>query len=549
MGIKQLSKLLKKVAAPTLADWHSADEYNGATVAIDASPCMYQCLTVMADMPGQEGDTSHIIGIFKRTVRLLELGIKPIFVFDGEAPDMKKVGEISRRDRMRAKSRELLQDAEAAGDSAAVRRHAMRLVKVTQRHNDEALELLRLMGVPAIQAPSEAECVCSALASSGRADFVATEDLDALVFGAPKVLRFLHQATTRPYSKSIQELSLESVLSAFGFTRPEFIDLCILCGCDYLETIPQVGIHRAHQLITKHRSIEAILQQLDPAKHVVPEGWGYQAVRDWFQAPNVGDLEPVRLQPWPPDVNALRDLLVIRHGLGDFVVDEYIKRLVVVNGMNHRDPATPEKSLRRALFSNSLSTSQVNSTKDSDVGTVEALPGDVSTVFQERSSQLGGIADRSRRRTSRRGSAPSLEVKSNGVAAAAISAELARSGQSTLASCFARASTKRQGTGAHGPNSNSSGGGSQGTGVEEGDVAAANARKRRRAAVDVLTSCLGAGIDFPKDAPVEVLEQLAAQIEATVAAEGGGHGARSVGGGVCKELQVTNSCAVVVEID
>jgi flap endonuclease-1 len=47
----------------------------------------------------------------------------------------------------------------------------------------------------------------------------------------------------------------------------QFIDLCILCGCDYTGTIRGIGPHRALELIRKHKSIEESIKHIDQAKH------------------------------------------------------------------------------------------------------------------------------------------------------------------------------------------------------------------------------------------------------------------------------------------
>ncbi len=66
-----------------------------------------------------------------------------------------------------------------------------RLVKVTKQHNEECKELLRLMGVPYVEAPCEAEAQCAALAKSGKVYATATEDMDSLTFGSSVLLRHL----------------------------------------------------------------------------------------------------------------------------------------------------------------------------------------------------------------------------------------------------------------------------------------------------------------------------------------------------------------------
>eukprot|EP00434_Breviolum_minutum_P006075 symbB.v1.2.005353.t1/scaffold301.1/size235092/5 len=238
MGIKQLGKFLKSNCPSAMSHHSCASDYKEAQVAIDVSPCLYQCMTAMGDtppgvQPGSELDTSHIVGLFRRSVRLLELGIKPIFVFDGEAPEMKS----HQRAKHRARSKELLEEAQAVGDEEAMKRYGARLVKATQRHNDEAMELLRMMGLPVLRAPGEAERLCAQLAQSGYAKAAATEDFDALVFGAPKVLRNLHHGSASPQLPLVQEICLSEILAQLHFSQLEFVDFCILAGCDYLPTI------------------------------------------------------------------------------------------------------------------------------------------------------------------------------------------------------------------------------------------------------------------------------------------------------------------------
>jgi len=157
---------------------------------------------------------------------------------------------------------------------------------------------------------------------AGLADAVATEDFDSLAFGAPKTIRFLHQAAAAPNVRAIQEVDLAAVLSSLSFNMLEFVDLCILCGCDYLGTIQRVGVQTAHKLMNEHRSIEAILGKLDRVKHPVPDSWDFASVRRWFQEPNVGDLGSLDLSFKPPQVQLLRDLLATKHGLPGTFVDE-----------------------------------------------------------------------------------------------------------------------------------------------------------------------------------------------------------------------------------
>jgi len=61
--------------------------------------------------------------------------------------------------------------------------------------------------------------------------------------------------------------SSHPLLAPYGRSQPQFIDLCILLGCDYCEKIPGIGPHKAIALIRKHKTIEEILKNIDVKKY------------------------------------------------------------------------------------------------------------------------------------------------------------------------------------------------------------------------------------------------------------------------------------------
>lgn len=146
----------------------SFHQYNnglGRKIAIDASMCLYQFLIAVraegAQLTSVDGETtSHLMGMFYRTIRMLENGIKPAYVFDGKPPELKS-GELSKRQEKREEAQKALEKATEDGDAADMDKFNRRLVRVTKQHNAEAKELLKLMGVPYIEAPSEAEATVS----------------------------------------------------------------------------------------------------------------------------------------------------------------------------------------------------------------------------------------------------------------------------------------------------------------------------------------------------------------------------------------------------
>lgn len=145
------------------------------------------------------------------------------------------------------------------------------------------------MGVPYIDAASEAEAQCSSMVKAGVVYGVATEDMDALTFGSNILLR--HMTFSEARKMPIHEIHHDKVLKGLELDEDQFIDLCILMGCDYCDTIRGVGPKRAFELITKYKSIEEILKNIDKNKYQVPEDWKFEIARSLFKQPEVLDVK------------------------------------------------------------------------------------------------------------------------------------------------------------------------------------------------------------------------------------------------------------------
>ncbi|GAB0099052.1 Flap endonuclease 1 [Sergentomyia squamirostris] len=310
MGILGLSKLLADLV-PTAIKENEIKNYFGRKVAIDASMCLYQFLIAVRSEGVQlttvDGETtSHLMGIFYRTIRLLDNGIKPVYVFDGKPPNLKG-GELQKRAERREEAQKQLDKATEAGDTEAIDKFNRRLVKVTKAHMDEAKELLKLMGVPYVEAPCEAEAQCAAMVKAGKVFATATEDMDALTFGSSILLR--HLTTSEARKMPVQEINYERILHGLEFTRDQFIDLCILLGCDYCDSIRGIGPKRAIELVKQHKSIETILEKVDQKKYTVPEDWNFDQARQLFLEPEVTDPTTIDLKWTDPDEEKLVEFM------------------------------------------------------------------------------------------------------------------------------------------------------------------------------------------------------------------------------------------------
>lgn len=311
MGIKDLSKVIGD-HSPNGVKLSEIKNYFGRVVALDASMCLYQFLIAVraegSQLQTESGETtSHLIGMFYRTIRMIENGIKPVYVFDGKAPELKS-GELAKRSERRAEAEKQLGEAHEVGDAVTIEKFERRLVKVTRDQNEEAKKLLQLMGIPVVQAPCEAEAQCAALVRHGKAFATATEDMDALTFGSSILLRQLLASEAKKLP--IKEICLEKVLKDLEMDMDQFIDMCILLGCDYAPPIRGIGPRKAFELIQKHKSIENILENIDTKKYHIPENWKYKECRNLFQKPDViEDMSQINFVWKEPDVEGVVSFL------------------------------------------------------------------------------------------------------------------------------------------------------------------------------------------------------------------------------------------------
>lgn len=330
MGIKGLTKLLADNAPKSMKE-QKFESYFGRKIAIDASMSIYQFLIVVGrtgtEMLTNEagGVTSHLQGMFTRTIRLLEAGLKPVYVFDGKPPDLKKQ-ELAKRYSKRADATEDLNQALETGNKEDIEKFSKRTVKVTKQHNEDCQKLLRLMGVPIIEAPSEAEAQCAALCKSGKVYAVASEDMDSLTFGAPRFLRHLMDPSSKKVP--VMEFEVSKVLEELNLTMDQFIDLCILCGCDYCDSIRGIGSQTALKLIRQHGSIENILENINKERYQIPDDWPYQEARILFKEPAVfSDDEQPEIKWGAPDEEGLITFLVTENGFNSDRITKAIEKI------------------------------------------------------------------------------------------------------------------------------------------------------------------------------------------------------------------------------
>ena len=340
MGIKRLMNLLREKAPKSIKSVPLSN-YTGQLFALDASMAMYQFListqTIktagfsIAELRDEQGNlTGHLLGLLNRTLMLMEHGIRPVWVFDGKPPEA-KMNTLRGRKEIKENAEKEKDEAKDQGDMEKALKFANQTIKIDQKMTDDAKKLISLLGIPVIEAPSEAEATCSILAKDKKVFAAATEDMDTLCFGCPVLIRELTGK-----EENIIEIKLDVALSELGLTMDEFVDLCILCGCDYCERIEGIGCIKAFQLIKEYKTIEKVIEYTekynkdDNHKKKMTynkENFDFVQARELFKKPEVIDTSKVELNFTSPNIEGLKEFLVKEKNFSETRIDNAIKRL------------------------------------------------------------------------------------------------------------------------------------------------------------------------------------------------------------------------------
>jgi flap endonuclease-1 len=277
--------------------------------AIDANNALYQFLTIIRQpdgtplMDGRGRITSHLSGILFRMANFLEKGIKPVFVFDGK-PDELKMATIDKRRKVRDTAGERWKEALERGDEAEAYKQARSATRVDETIIGTSKELLRLMGIPIVQAPGEGEAQASYMVSKGDARYVVSQDYDTLLFGAPTLIRNLtvsgkRKIRGRQITVSPERIVLADFLGGLKISREQLIQIGILIGTDFNAGVEGVGAKTGLKLVLKGE-FESKLKEKVPDFDPAP-------VIDMFLHPPVTD--DYALAAGHPDAEGIRKML------------------------------------------------------------------------------------------------------------------------------------------------------------------------------------------------------------------------------------------------
>ncbi|MFX1411132.1 MAG: flap endonuclease-1, partial [Promethearchaeota archaeon] len=307
-------------------------------IAIDAFNTIYQFLAIIRQRDGtplkdfQGNITSHLSGLFYRTINFLEHSIKPIYVFDGE-PSVLKFDTIKERQKIKEEAKEKMIEAQEAEDFREAKKFAQLTSKLDSNMIEESKKLIEYLGIPIIQASSEGEAQIAYLVEAGDAWACASQDYDTLLFGGKRLVRNFAISRSKKVRDTtitldIEYVSLSKFLKSFSITREQLIEMGILIGTDFYPGIKGIGQKTALDLIKKYNSIENIIKNNisigGKEIQIAPEL--IEKVKNIFLEPNIKkDYQIQKLKGI--NYEKLEELLIEQHNFSKQRVENALDRL------------------------------------------------------------------------------------------------------------------------------------------------------------------------------------------------------------------------------
>ncbi|XP_049383765.1 exonuclease 1 isoform X2 [Solanum stenotomum] len=256
MGIQGLLPLLKSIMLPI-----NIKDLNGCSVAVDTYSWLHKgALSCSKELCKGIPTTKHIDYCMHRVNLLRHHGVKPILVFDG-GPLPMKIEQENKRGRSRKENLSRAIEHETNGNMTAAYECYQKAVDISPSMAHDLIQVLKRENVCYVVAPYEADAQMTFLAISKQVDAVITEDSDLIAFGCPRIIYKMDkfgQGLEFRYSK----LEQNRELSLTGFTKQMLLEMCILSGCDYLQSLPGMGLKKAHALIKKFKSYDKVIKHL-----------------------------------------------------------------------------------------------------------------------------------------------------------------------------------------------------------------------------------------------------------------------------------------------
>jgi flap endonuclease-1 len=305
--------------------------------ALDSHNALYQFLSIIRQPDGTPlmdhtgRVTSHLSGILFRAVNFMEKGIHPVWVFDGIPPEFKQE-TINQRRSIREQARERWQEALERGEVEEAARHARASSRIDQEIISTSKNLISLLGMPWIDAPSEGEAQAADMVKRGDARYVVSQDYDTLLFGAPMLVRNLtvsgrRKLHGRTVSVNPERIVLAELLTGLRISREDLIRIGILVGTDFNTGVRGIGAKTALKLV-RNGEFERVVSEKIPETDT-------ESILEFFQNPPV--IVDYSLAWRQPDREGVLTMLCDSYDFSPDRVEKALDSLTVKSGQKTLD--------------------------------------------------------------------------------------------------------------------------------------------------------------------------------------------------------------------
>jgi flap endonuclease-1 len=254
MGIKNLNLVIKESMKKT-----TFDKLRGTKIGVDFSLFLYRFVY----------NKNNPVECFLRQVQMFfRHKILPVYVIDGDAP-LEKRSTLDKRAQKRQKMYDNIADlldrqsennspTTSSRINSEITKLERRCVVFSQKTVQDIFYFFELLGLPVIRENEEADFILAKLSSANKIDYILSDDSDVLAFGAKRVLKNFCIK-----EEKCELYDMDDILMSLGVPMQKFVDICILCGCDYTTKIRNMNCGKSLQLILQWGSIEEVAKNTD----------------------------------------------------------------------------------------------------------------------------------------------------------------------------------------------------------------------------------------------------------------------------------------------
>lgn len=306
MGVKNFMKIIKNNSAHGVSNI-TVDELHNKSIAVDANLFIYKSVfairggmgkDIIHKINGKNTKVTHLYIMFNRLYNMIYINhINPVFVFDYSFPDIKGKCLTDRNNKRKEYKRLYL----TTKDEDSKKKYFHICENISRIEYSDTMTLLDLFGIPYIIAHEEADSQCAYMINEGLVDYVISDDMDLLLFGCARLIKKF----TTVEGKNMELIELPKILKDMGFNMRAFIQLGILMGSDYADTIKGMGMIGAYNTINKYRSIAT-------ARMVgaIPKDYKYELAYKYFVDAKHKKIDKSELKLKPVNTKGLKKYMI-----------------------------------------------------------------------------------------------------------------------------------------------------------------------------------------------------------------------------------------------